>query len=65
VILNAHWEDHVFQIAPPPEGTRWYRVLDTSLPPPLDFVEPGCEEPIERQDHFRAAPRSSVVLMAK
>ncbi|MBN1422035.1 MAG: glycogen debranching protein GlgX [Planctomycetes bacterium] len=65
VILNAHWEDRAFALPPPPAGLRWHRVADTSLPSPQDFLEPGSEEPLTEEDTYHAAPRSTVILLAK
>ena len=42
IILNMEWEDLDFEI-PALAERKWYKVIDTSLPSPLDIVEPGAE----------------------
>ena len=63
VMINAYWEDLVFTIQ---EGraTEWRRVIDTSLPTPEDFREPGHEQPIQSL-HYRVKARSIVVALRK
>jgi glycogen operon protein len=59
VMINAFWEALDFEIQ---EGTarEWKRVVDTALPSPHDFSDPGA--PLE-QASYRMAPRSIVVLL--
>ena len=65
IALNADPELAHVRLPAPPEGERWYRVVDTSLPPPLDFVDEGDEVLIEPGDYYLANPRSTIVLMTK
>jgi glycogen operon protein len=62
VILNAYWEPLRFELPPLPTGRAWLRVLDTNLPSPADFAEPGAETPVS--GNYEAAARSAVVLRA-
>jgi len=57
-MINGYWEELEFQIQ---EGTpqEWVRVVDTNLPSPGDFSEPGM--PLE-QIKYKVGPRSIVVL---
>jgi len=59
VMINAFWEALDFEIQ---EGTarEWKRVVDTALPSPHEFSDPGA--PLE-QTSYRMAPRSIVVLL--
>ena len=59
VMINTHWEEQVFEIQ---EGgpQDWWRVADTSLPSPDDFLEPGFETPAGGS--YRVAARSVVIL---
>ena len=59
VMINAHWEEREFHIL---EGTAegWRRIVDTALPSPDDFREPGL--PLEALKYL-VAPRSIVVLL--
>jgi glycogen operon protein len=61
VMINAYWQERQFQIQ---EGTPqdWARVVDTALPSPEDFSDPGL--PL-RQLTYQVAPRSIVVLVRK
>ena len=59
VMINAYWQALQFQIqecAP----QDWARIVDTGLPSPLDFSEPGV--PLV-QSAYEVAPRSIVVLV--
>ena len=59
VMINAYWEELQFRIQ---EGAPqdWVRIVDTSLPSPDDFPEPGL--PLQ-QLTYRVSPRSVVVLL--
>lgn len=39
IAFNAHFQQAHLQLPMPPNGKKWYRVIDTSLAPPNDFVE--------------------------
>ena len=59
VMINAYWQELQFQIQ---EGAPqdWIRIVDTDLPCPDDFSEPGL--PLQ-QLTYRVSPRSVVVLL--
>jgi len=59
VMINAYWQELHFQIQ---EGTPqdWVRIVDTDLPSPNDFSEPGS--PLQNS-MYEVAPRSIVVLV--
>ena len=61
VMINAYWQELEFHIQ---EGTpqHWLRIVDTALPSPDDFSEPGV--PLQ-QSTYKAAPRSIVVLVKR
>jgi len=63
VMINAYWEDLSFTVQ---EGAvqDWRRVIDTSLPSPEDFCEPGQEQ-ILRSLRRQVKARSIVVLLRK
>jgi isoamylase len=44
---------------------RWFRVIDTSLAPGVDFAEEGREVEIIPSDVYIVNPRSTVVLLGK
>ena len=58
VMINAYWEALEFHLQ---EGTaqEWKRIVDTALPSPDDFSDPGV--PLKQTKHT-VAPRSIVVL---
>jgi glycogen operon protein len=64
VILNGHYESQWVTL-PSLAGQKWYRAIDTSLPGPNDFVDPGDEIPLDPTDHYIANSRSTVVLIAR
>jgi isoamylase len=59
VMINAYWKHLEFHLQ---EGTaqEWRRIVDTALPSPDDFLDPGL--PLE-QLNYRVAPRSVVVFL--
>lgn len=63
VMINAYWRDLQFTIQ---EGqpVEWRRVVDTSLPAPLDFLEPGTE-PFLQSLTYVMKTLSIVVLLRK
>jgi isoamylase len=63
VMINAFWRELTFVVQ---EGqpTEWLRVVDTSLPSPDDFCEPGTEQRLQSLS-YTARPRSTVVLIRK
>ncbi len=61
VMINAYWEELVF-IIQEGEATDWYRVVDTSLPGPLDIAAPGEEGRLSSLKYL-VAPRTIVVLL--
>ncbi|WP_428338674.1 glycogen debranching protein GlgX [Mycobacterium sp.] len=65
IILNAHYESQDFSLPPLPQGTAWYRAIDTGLPAGEDFAAVGTEVPIEPAGHYLANARTTVVLLAK
>jgi len=62
IMINAWWQPLLFHIQEGEPG-GWSRVLDTSLPSPEDFMEPGGEFPLSSLD-YEVGPRSVVVLSA-
>jgi glycogen operon protein len=65
LILNAFQKSLSFPIPKLPNGKRWFRVVDTSLPSPDDIVPEGSEVSLKPRRRYRTAPRSLVVLMSK
>jgi glycogen operon protein len=65
VALHAAPEDRAFVLPPPSAGFRWYRAVDTALPPGEDAREPGDEAPLPRQDAYLLRGHSGVVLVGR
>jgi isoamylase len=65
VIYNADYHLQPVAIPPAPNGTKWHRVIDTSLPAGQDFLETGKEELLNPADQYLVNPRSTVVLLGK
>jgi glycogen operon protein len=61
VMVNAYWRALEFEIPAPKDGCRWYRVIDTALPSPDDFITPPKVLRINQQK-YRVKSRSLVVL---
>jgi isoamylase len=48
IAFNAHFQPIHIQLPPPPDGKKWYRVVDTSHAPPHDFIEnPHAHPPLK------------------
>ncbi|HEV3163797.1 MAG TPA: glycogen debranching enzyme GlgX, partial [Isosphaeraceae bacterium] len=60
---NAFWEPLDVEL-PPVNGKRWYRAVDTSLPPEEDIV-PDEQAFFLPETHYTIRPRSSIVLIAR
>ncbi len=65
MLLNAYWEPLDFALPPASPGSArpWRRWIDTALPAPDDIVD-WEETPAVEGASYRAAPRSTVVLLA-
>ncbi|MBQ7557229.1 MAG: glycogen debranching enzyme, partial [Lachnospiraceae bacterium] len=60
VAVNAHWEEHGFDLPVIPEGFRWRLAFDSA-----GFSsEPGTEREDIPQDHVTLCPRNSLILVA-
>lgn len=59
IILNQ-WKEPLTFVLPPIYDKKWYRVVDTSLTYPEDFLD----TPILVDGHYTANPHSSVILIA-
>lgn len=64
LIANAYWDPLTFKL-PTAGDERWYRVIDTILPPPFDIAELGEAERLADQHHYAAGPRSVVLLLSR
>jgi len=60
---NAFWEPIKVEL-PPVEGSRWYRVVDTSLPEGEDIV-PDESAAFLAEQSYEIRPRSTIVLIAR
>jgi glycogen operon protein len=61
VMINASWQDLPF-IIQEGEAHDWWRVVDTSLPSPSDFSEPGKEVRLQ-SPNYTAKARSIAILI--
>ena len=64
-ILNADFHLQSIKLPRLTNGTKWYRVIDTSLKSGEDFLDIGKEERIDPPDVYLTNPRSTVVLIGK
>jgi glycogen operon protein len=65
IILNADFRTQSVRLPGLPGGTRWRRIIDTSLEAGKDFLDEGREILIDPPSHYLANPRSTVVLLGK
>jgi glycogen operon protein len=64
VLFNAHWEWQKFELPAHDGQRRWLRLVDTNLASPQDILEEKDAVPLRPADHYIAAPRSAVILIA-
>jgi isoamylase len=65
LMFNALGEDREFVICAAPGGKSWHLAVDTGLPSPEDFPEPGGEPALEPHDRHTLQSRSMAVLLAE
>jgi len=63
-IAHAHWDDAIFELPDIAPG-EWFRLVDTSLPSPMDIAEEGLEYPLLSQDSYSVKGRSVAIFVAK
>ena len=63
VASNAYWEPITVEL-PDANGARWYRVVDTTLPPGEDIV-PEEQATFLHGPTYEIQPRSTIVLIAR
>jgi glycogen operon protein len=63
IMINASPLEQSFTVAKAPPNRHWYRVMDTALAGPVDFLPHGDSEPILRQYTLR--PRSVALLFSR
>jgi isoamylase len=64
VAANMHWQPHTFLPPTLRNGERWHLCVDTSAPPPHDFVPAQRRAPRPINAPLRVAARSVVILTA-
>lgn len=65
IMFNASSKDKTILLCPPPEGSVWHRVIDTSYDSPNDILENKFAEKLQDQKKYVILSRSSVVLISK
>jgi glycogen operon protein len=64
VISNANARKQNFQLPKLRNGKKWYRVVDTALQAPLDFLESGQEQLLANQNSYTIQARTTALLIA-
>jgi glycogen operon protein len=65
VMCNPDSKDIGAAIPPPQQGKCWYRLVDTSVPAPEDFLQCGDEEALRQQKLYVLPARSIAILVAR
>jgi glycogen operon protein len=60
IAVNAHWEEHTFNLPIIPENMTWH----LSFKSDFNSYAPGEEPEIECQTNLTLGPRSTAVLVA-
>lgn len=63
IILNGGNLDVTATICAPPEGKKWYRLIDTSYPAGEDFVDPESAPLLENQRKYVVLAAAAAVLL--
>ena len=61
VVVNAHWEDHVFKLPIVPEGMKWHTAMISGE----KAFMPGKEALRKEQEELHLSARSTAVLIAQ
>jgi isoamylase len=64
LMFNAGVTDADFCVPPPPKGSRWHLVVDTSRPARQDFVVTGAWTLMDRSKPYHLQERSSAIALA-
>ncbi|MDR2792512.1 MAG: glycogen debranching protein GlgX [Treponema sp.] len=67
IMFNSSAKQSPFTIpdAAGKNGKKWFRVIDTALPPPDDILAPGTEKPLPTSGIYLMKPRSAAVLILR
>jgi glycogen operon protein len=65
IMFNAGIKPGLFKICDAPEGKKWVRAVDTSLPSPEDICTPGNEKPLPSPEAYLVKGRSMVILISR
>nr|MCR4790966.1 glycogen debranching enzyme [Treponemataceae bacterium] len=65
VMLNSSNQDKSIRIPKAINGKRWYRIIDTSVPYPEDFLTNENEEILDEKNVYVLPARSAAVLLGK
>jgi glycogen operon protein len=65
VMCNPDSKDIGAALPVPPDGKKWFRLIDTSVPAPEDFLDEGFEETLPQQRLYVLPARSMAVLVAR
>jgi glycogen operon protein len=65
VAFNMHWDSHIFELPPLPEGKRWHVFANTGCAAPDDVYDVGAEPALPDQGHIFMGPRSALILIGK
>ena len=65
LMFNSSNHDITVTIPPSMGSKKWYRVIDTSIEEPNDFLSNGEEEFLQNQTRYILPARSSAVLLSR
>ena len=65
LMFNSATHDVTVTIPPSIGNKKWYRVIDTSIEAPYDFLSSGEEEFLSNQSRYILPARSCAVLLSK
>jgi glycogen operon protein len=65
IMFNAGEKQVPFKVCKTPEGKKWVRAVDTSLPSPEDICTSGNERSLTHPDIYLTRAKSMVVLISK
>jgi glycogen operon protein len=64
IALNAYWKPLTFELPPLPGDRGWYRIVDTYIPTPDDFIGPAKALAVQDAT-YTVRERTSVILIAR
>ncbi len=65
IMINADDTDKTVRLPAAPQGKKWYRVIDTTIPGPDSFMDEGMEDELYEQTMYILPAKGCALLLSK